>query len=150
MIVSSFAVWNAQLTPTKQTLEYSKYNWINVPTTTTLVFDTRFLHATASEIPEMFQITHRQNHAVKTQTVEGLPVPVTRSQGSRARPIKYCSQPFHLFPPSLCCGLLPHTPGHYTFLNKGFSCIDKGWNPPNQLYCICFNIHSIIFAHISV
>lgn len=149
MIVSSFAVWNAQLTPTKQTLQYSKYNWINVPTTTTLVFYTRFLHATVSEIPEMFQITHRQNHAVKTQTVEGLPVPVTRSQGSRARPIKYCSQPFHLFPPSLCCGLLPHTPGHYTCPGV-VSSIDKGWNPPNQLYCICFNIHSIIFAHISV
>lgn len=52
------------------------------------------------QIPEMFQIAHRQNHAVKTQTGEGLPAPVTRSQGSRAACYQYCSQPFHLFPPT--------------------------------------------------
>lgn len=57
-----------------------------------------FLQLTRSEIPEMFQITHRQNRAVKTQTGEGLPVPVSRSEGSTARPTKYCSQPGPPFP----------------------------------------------------
>lgn len=82
----------------------------------TLVFDTLFLNATAREIPEMFQITHRQNHAVKTQTGEGLPVPVTRSEGSRARSAMYCSQSSHLFPPTPAWGLLTHSPVQHLFL----------------------------------
>lgn len=40
-------------------------------TACTLVFDVLFLNAAESEIPEMFQITHRQNRAVKTQTERG-------------------------------------------------------------------------------
>lgn len=50
------------------------------------VFNVLFLNVAQSEIPGMFQITHRQNLAVKTQTGEGLPGPVTRSEGSTLFP----------------------------------------------------------------
>lgn len=32
------------------------------------------MHCAQNEIPHMFQISHRQNHAEQTQTREGLPV----------------------------------------------------------------------------
>lgn len=72
-----------------------------------------FLHAAAGEIPEMFQITHRQNCAVKTQTGEALGVSVTRSEGSKARLPKSHSQPSHLFPQS-CNAAVSNTPVHFT------------------------------------
>lgn len=43
-----------------------------------------FLNETVTWIPDMFQINHRQNCAVKTQTARGAPSTVTRSEGKAA------------------------------------------------------------------
>lgn len=70
----------------------------------TLVFS---LNATGSEIPEMFLITHRQNHAVKTQTKRGSQ---SQSHAQRAQGLGPLTTVPSLppFPTNSC--LIPHPP----------------------------------------
>lgn len=72
-----------------------------------LFWDNLFLVVTVSQIPEMFQITYRQNCAVKTQTGRGVPSTVTRSQG--CAPLCSHPRPATFSPTAVVCGLLTHT-----------------------------------------